>query len=70
VWNGTERGSKIVNRQEFGKKLSFMWRPHPDNFLEKLRKTTVIHGESKPTVENLTWKITGKQFFYLRIAVV
>jgi hypothetical protein len=60
----------MVNRQEFGKKLSFMWRPHPDNLLEKLRKTMVNHCESKPTVENLTWKITGKLFFSLRTAVV
>lgn len=50
--------------------MSFMWRPHPDNLLEKLRKPTVSHCESKPKVENLTWKITSKEFFCLRIAVV
>lgn len=60
----------MVNRQEFGKKLSFMWRPLTDNLLEKLRKTTVRHCEGKPTVENLIWRIKGKQFFSLRIAVV
>jgi hypothetical protein len=59
----------MVNRQEFGKKLFFMSRPHPDNLLEKLKITTVYHCEGKPTVESLTWRITGKQFF-LRIAVV
>jgi hypothetical protein len=59
----------MVNRQEFGKKLFFMSRQHPDNFLEKLKKTTVNHCEGKPTVENLTWRITGKRFF-LSIAVV
>jgi len=60
----------MVNRQEFGKKLSFMWRPHTDNLLEKLRKTTVSHCEGKPTVENLIWTIKSKQLFSLRIAVV
>jgi hypothetical protein len=59
----------MVNRQEFGKKLSFMSRPNPDNLLEKLKKTTVNHCECKPTVESLTWRITGKQFS-LRTAVV
>jgi len=59
----------MVNRQEFGKKLSFMSRPHPDNLLEKLRKTTVNHCEGKSMVESLTWGIKGKRFS-LRIAVV
>jgi len=59
----------MVNRQEFGKKLSFISRPHPENLLEKLRKSTVNHCEGKSTVESLTWRITGKPFA-LEIAVV
>jgi len=65
-WNG----KRVKNgRQDFGKKLSFISSPHPDNLLEKLRKTTVNHYDGKSTVESLTWRITGKQFS-LRIAVV